>query len=52
MQPDNAPATGGTEEDEEEDKISINTASLDDLVKGLKGIGPATMARLKDCLKL
>lgn len=76
-----AQATDDSAEDEE-DKISINTASLDDLVDGLKGIGPkkgqaiidyrnqhgpfeqigdlekvkgigpATMARLKECLKL
>ncbi|WP_406705644.1 ComEA family DNA-binding protein [Sodalis sp.] len=78
--PDAAPGADSTEEDE--DRISINTASLDELVDGLKGIGPkkgqaiidyreqhgpferiedlekvkgigpATMARIKDCLKL
>lgn len=78
--PDAAPGADSTEEDD--DRISINTAPLDELVDGLKGIGPkkgqaiidyreqhgpferiedlekvkgigpATMDRIKDCLKL
>ncbi|KYP95609.1 hypothetical protein BG74_08680 [Sodalis-like endosymbiont of Proechinophthirus fluctus] len=36
--PDATPSTDNMENDE--DRISINTVPLDDLVDGLKGIGP------------